>query len=961
MDATFNFQEEKYTSPKNWITNAIKLNHSWESTDMGLTHSEEELTAFLKQQTFMSFWPEMSNDEWHKLVAHVRAINTGCKPGFIGDPQKPQLAAPTSPTSCWQLYKKKLTKKGFTEQSLFSIEEATKKVISQISDSTPQTDPVRGMVMGNVQSGKTANMAAVIAMAADFGYNFFLVLTGTIENLRKQTQRRLLGDLKNPEDVTTFEPLDNPCATSPYGQRLYDLLLEEGSNKRYMCVCLKNGSRLKDLLVWINACDAKKGKLKILVLDDEADQAGINTLPIDKKTATTINKRLKNIVFGQDNNGKYTHPYGAMNYIGYTATPYGNLLNEASDSSLYPKNFILCLPTPAEYIGPQQIFGLIDECEGLPIINDISVDEIQSIKKTISFGFEDAPSALKNALLWFVCCLATARYWGLKQPFTMLIHTSQKIVLHSEMEESVENFFTALKKEKYLPLIKQVWEDQTSKMTLSEFLEGMPNYHNGDKIRDYPSFEQIENEIKSIVEGGLSHIMLADDGTKFEFSDKIHLCVDNCSQNFIEDDIMMRIVYPEKDDLQKLEKAPGFIVIGGATLSRGLTLEGLTCSYFLRTTTMADTLMQMGRWFGYRQGYELLPRIWLSKQAQDQYIRLSLLDYNLRHEINVMQDLNMPPKEYGPRIDSFPDYRALVITAKNKSQKAQSIEVAYGNKSGQTTKFYKADKVNEDNVKAAVGFVDSLGPIDKDRIKALNNPYIDDENPANIWFDVDYGMVFDFLQSLSFPTQVATLGDIPKVREWFQKEFDAGHLKNWDIVLSSTNKGRERTFKHVSIGMPVRTQLNPALEENSVEAERMMLKTITAPSDMLLDVADVGLDPNVSAALRSKDISKLNELLGKKSASMAEKRIAFKKFDTPLLVLYFIDKESGQGDPDCQPSGGKLPKRIPLGTSEDLFGYYVYIPYGVGADGKPLVVSNGKVTVKLEFDQEADVNEDEVH
>ena len=146
-----------------------------------------------------------------------------------------------------------------------------------------------------------------------------------------------------------------------------------------------------------------------------------------------------------------------------------------------------------------------------------------------------------------------------------------------------------------------------------------------------------------------------------------------------------------------------------------------------------------------------------------------------------------------------------------------------------------------------------------------------------------------------------------------------------------------------------------------MEEGRIALKTITDPVDMVLDVADKGLDPKASAALKAKTSAEMNELLGTKNASMAEKRIAFNKFDTPLLVLYFIDKYSGNDDPKCKPINGEPPKRIPLNTSEDLFGYYVYIPYGVGADGKPLVVSNGKVTVKLEFEQEADVDEDEMH
>ena len=960
MEQNFAYDDDKYTSAKKWISTFVAKGKTWEWVEFAGRDNDEGLKEFLVMQEDTQGWDLFSLEEWHGLVTHVRKINAGAKSGFIGNPAKPLKAVPTGSRTCWQLYKKKLRVKGFTEESITAIEEATQKVISQISEVTPQTDPVRGMVMGNVQSGKTANMAAVIEMAADYGFNLFIVMTGTIENLRKQTQKRLLSDLKNPDDYIHFEGLDNPCATSPYGQRLQDLLLDNGSTTRYLCVCLKNGSRLKDLLTWLNANDANKGKLKILLLDDEADQAGINTANLEKRLATAINKYLRNIVFGEDKNGKTTHRYGSMNYIGYTATPYGNLLNEANERSLYPKNFILCLPTPAEYLGPQEVFGLTDQCEGLPVVNRIEPTEIQSISKQISFGYLDVPPALEKALLWFICCLATVRYWGLKQSFTMLIHTSQKIALHSQMGDSVSVYFESLKKQDYINKIRKIWEEQTKQMTRDDFFDGMPNYHDKEKVKNYPDFEQLITEIKKIVEGGLSHIKMADDQAKYEFGERIHLCVDNCSQNAIDGNVVMRVVYPEKDDMKNLTCAPGFIVIGGATLSRGLTLEGLTCSYFIRTTKMADTLMQMGRWFGYRKGYEMLPRIWMSKAARDQYTRLSLLDYNLRHEIDVMSDMNLAPEQYGPRIDSFPDYRALVITAAKKMQNAQTIEVAYGNKSGQTTKFIKNEKVICENLMHACNFVDSLGPIDQNAIDALQNPYIDSKHPAYEWFDIDYNAVFDFLKKLQFPPQVATLGDVDKVKEWFKKEYDAGHLKNWDVILSTTSTGRTKKFKHVAIRMPVRAQLNQRKTGTAMDPNFIYLRAITAPSDMFLDVDTHELPDKVLEALKQKDVNKINEYLGKKNASMAEKRILFNKFDTPLLALYFIDKHSGEDDPKCRPQNGEEPVRVPLGTKDDLFGYYVYIPYGAGGDGKPLIVSNSKVAVRLEFGEEADIDENDL-
>lgn len=232
----------------------------------------------------------------------MKSVEEGGKPGFIGDPKKTVLGIPTSQGSCWVRYKKKLESPNtnFTYASVQNIEISSQKIVSQLEIRTEQNDPVRGMVVGNVQSGKTANMAGVIAMAADYGYNFFIILTGTIENLRKQTRERLISDLNSENCNIDFRSLDYLSTKTPYPDRLQDLFLSDTSNKRYISVCLKNSTRLRDLLNWLNVNPMAKGKLKVVLIDDETDQAGVNTKDVDTKEQTAISRLIKNLVFGRN-------------------------------------------------------------------------------------------------------------------------------------------------------------------------------------------------------------------------------------------------------------------------------------------------------------------------------------------------------------------------------------------------------------------------------------------------------------------------------------------------------------------------------------------------------------------------------------------------------------------------------------------------------------------------------------
>lgn len=187
-----NFGLPEYDQHREWIRNARNRNMKWEQIDYAGQGNDEGLSVFLNQQTMLNFWKEISCDEWRELVRlqkeaeeQTQAIDYLSGQAMImGEGEDNDVSIPRAPQSAWQLYRKKLLSSGFKEEVVDEMERATIKILKRLSNDTTEIRPVKGLVIGNVQSGKTANMAALMAMAADWGWNMFIVLSGTIENLR---------------------------------------------------------------------------------------------------------------------------------------------------------------------------------------------------------------------------------------------------------------------------------------------------------------------------------------------------------------------------------------------------------------------------------------------------------------------------------------------------------------------------------------------------------------------------------------------------------------------------------------------------------------------------------------------------------------------------------------------------------------------------------------------------------
>lgn len=292
-----NFGLPEYDKQREWIRNARMQNMGWNEIIYAGRKDKDGLDEFLTQQEMLNFWKIMSCEEWQKLVvlqkeAEEQTQTLDYLSGqamIMDDGEDNDVTIPIDPQSAWQLYRKRLLSGGFKKEVVDEMERTTLKLLKRLSGDTTQIKPVKGLVIGNVQSGKTANMAALMAMAADWGWNMFIVLSGTIENLRQQTQNRLLGDL-NCQGNLTWNGLEHLSKKPMLGQRTQDLHFDKTSKQRYFTVCLKNPGRLRGLIQWLQSDANKQKQMKILVIDDEADQAGINTANINNSTIRTINR-----------------------------------------------------------------------------------------------------------------------------------------------------------------------------------------------------------------------------------------------------------------------------------------------------------------------------------------------------------------------------------------------------------------------------------------------------------------------------------------------------------------------------------------------------------------------------------------------------------------------------------------------------------------------------------------------
>lgn len=934
-----------YDEPRKWINNARKKNIEWESLLTANKCDDSGLIEFLYNQEMDNFWPALAVEDWKALVKlqqeaeeKTKFIELSHGTALIYDPKQDNaVTIPTDDYSSWQLYKKKLLSDGFKEKSVAEIERATLKILKRLNNDTRECGPIKGLVIGNVQSGKTANMAALMAMAADWGWNMFIILSGSIENLRLQTQTRLFTDLNQTGNIA-WRALEHLGKNVDISQKAQSLHFEDNARDRYFTVCLKNSTRLKNLIQWAQVDKNKQKQMKILVIDDEADQASINTGHIEElEEQRKINALLCNLVNGKDEEGNDIDiKYQAMNYIGYTATPYANILNDSREESLYPRNFISTLAVSREYFGPQQIFGYQGDSvsyDGMDIIRTVSEEELNDIRNIHNNNAYKLPNSLFDAVAWFLCGVGCMRIWGYKKPISMLVHTSQLTDHHQRIADVINNWFENKTPDEIIAKAQEVWEYETSRFTFENFKNQYPDYdRTDDEINQYPSFNEIEKEIRILLSDGISNIKLDDEGD-LSYHKGIHLCIDNCANNGISDGYHVRLAYPDPNKMPS--PAPAFIVIGGATLSRGLTLEGLFCTFFIRSVAQADTLMQMGRWFGYRKNYELLPRIWMTIKTKEQFDFLSALDQELRDEIQYMDVTGRSPAEYGPKVKNSPKVSFIRITAKNRMQSAMPAEMDYCGASTQTYLFDDDPDILEQNIDNTMDFLYQLG----EQWQPLTDyPY---QYNRAIWRDVSFNRIRAYIEMFKFQERLSVFNDTKPLLDWLQEMTNTGKLGNWNVIVAGKADDANGTWK-----LPngtILNKVNRSRKANLSELENSIIN-IGALRDPMDIVADIDVDSITDMAVKLEVQDFLKHFNAKGAMAYRDKAGLE---TTPQLLIYRVDKNS---------KAKKNSVRYDLNAPEDLIGLCLYIP---GGKNKTNYVST--VSIKIAnnvFNGRGDIKED---
>lgn len=762
-----------------------------------------------------------------------------------------------------------------------SIDQASTSVINGLKPSTePQHS--RGLVLGYVQSGKTTNFMSVIAKAADAGFRLIIVLTGITENLRQQTQDRLDKQLvdAHPEKWHKLTSLEDDFKGDLNGAKL------SKQTERFIAVVKKNSHRLRRLNEWILSAGDAGDSVPILVIDDEADQASINVAKREgpESLKAEIERSAINLQIGQ----LLDHQTTA--YIAYTATPFANILIDPNDQlDLYPRDFLVTLPEPAGYFGSRALFGRdpvtteeldapSEELDGYDMIRIISDEEVDSIRppkrkgktkeketKVVAGG-----DSLTAAIRWFVLAASARRVRGQeKSPTSMLIHTSMLTDDHEELErvvsKEIASIKTAFQSGADTEVWQQQWEDETSRVP-AELFDLQPVSFS-EVLAEIP---QVLSEVQVVVDNGESL-------NRLEYSEETH----------------------------------AVIAIGGNTLARGLTLEGLVSSYFVRRASAYDTLLQMGRWFGFRPGYQDLPRIWMPKELRKWFYDLATIEAELREELRVYMEDGYSPAEVQAKIRLHPD---MQVTSRAKMQDAHTASMSFSEKKEQTIKFRSHDvEWLEDNLSAARALIRSIKGRGIEQQEGLYG--------SPTFLKVPNDLVLDFLEAYHFHSDTR-LGydDAALLKNYVEKEGESGRLRYWNVSVITQSRTNDVGFTDLGLDEPVRNVSRAKLSNQ--DGDDANIKALVTTIDRLNDIV---LDPGDRAGFR--------KLVEDEIAQASQEKVARKYHAKHVgagighLALYPIDKDSKpRGWNDMTEKERSAHVREPLSAGQTVIGVGIFFP-----------------------------------
>lgn len=807
--------------------------------------------AILNSGSFRFAPDEVKQAVLQRFEEDIRRVRRIPDPGAIIDRQQRGEVwyVPSSEDELHRSLEQRLREKGMPASALEALDESSTRILNDLRPPGESQFDTRGLVLGHVQSGKTTSFMTLAAKAADQGYRLIIVLSGITNNLRQQTQKRLEADLVGMgEDRKRWYRLTDADNDFTGDKNASNVLGRE--DHRVLAVVKKNPRTLEKLLAWLKAGGRDAENCPILVIDDEADQASINIAkPGD---VSRINKLLRSLL---------EFPKAA--YVAYTATPFANLLIDTKDvHDLYPKDFIRALVPGEGYFGAEQIFGraLLDheedvEADGMDVLRTILKDEVDDVRPPRGTKPDEwspsLPDSLRDAIDWFLLATAARRALGQGDKHSsMLVHTSMSTVVQESVAEVVDAHLAARRgrvldgHEGVLAHLEQLWTDETARVEVAASLTW--------------------------------------DAVRVHLPDVVADCT-VAVDNYMSD---RRLSYSE-------EEPDVLIAIGGNTLSRGLTLEGLVCSYFVRASTTYDTLLQMGRWFGYRKGYVELMRIWMTEELAGWFRDLATVEAEIRLAIDDMAVQDRTPAELPIAIRTHP---AMSVTSAARMQSARQARVSYSGAKEQTIQFEVQDaEVLRANWEAGESLV--LAGLADQRVEEVRDP----SGAAQLLLrDVPVERVKEFLTSYSFEE---TRRLQPK-RLVDYIDLVGADLAFWDVFLMGRLGGPTARFAGREVNLLTRNRISPS----NAGPGKANIKALTGSQDRGIGVTRNAAEhlgrenPSTDSAWRD-----LRQALG----------------SNPLLGLYPIDKDS---TPTRQQGSSRGKVRLPLQSADHVLGVALFFP-----------------------------------
>lgn len=758
----------------------------------------------------------------------------------------------------------------------------------------------KGLVVGQVQSGKTANYTGLICKAADAGFNLIIVLAGLHNNLRSQTQHRLDEDFlgfdtkherawKNNEtnrigvgvldrnnnaiSITTIDSDFKKSLTDSAGGISFDV------TNPILLVVKKNSTVLKRLNTWLlSQSEEINGEKKIankslLIIDDEADNASINTKKADE-TPTAINGWIR----------KMTSHFYRYGYVGYTATPFANIFIPLDKDDLFPRDFIINLPAPSNYIGAEKIFGTsltADDSNDdlLPIvrrINDYREYFPDKHKKDSAIP-DTLPESLKTAIKCFIvtCAIRVARGQENKHN-SMLIHISRYLIWQNTLKEVVDNQFNYYKRG-----IEQGDKD---------ILEQFRNTFEVD-TDDYTSYCTTTQNILN------SSFRDIDSKMKVHTWDEIKPCLYKAVQKIK----VMSINGKSTDALEYYENEKtgiSVIAIGGDKLSRGLTLEGLSVSYFLRASKMYDTLMQMGRWFGYRPGYVDLCRLFTSGELNEWFRHITMASEDLQEEFDAMWNAKATPEKYALKVRTHPGQ--LQITAITKMRNVDKIQVSWSGRLVETYQLPTDKGIIRKNLVATQEFLTRLG-----------KPIVKEDD--YLWSNVMPADILKYFSEFTVSPQLVKV-DLTLISNFIRKLNQVNELNSWRIALMN-KAGTQKKFDlsdKIQAGCFTR---NTAGDTNTYIIRKNHI--VGNPADEFIDIEREDFDSALRVSRQDGDWKKTYP----KPKLVREE---YRSVNNPLLIIYPLNPLGANPKDD---KGNPIQKDIRFNAGDDvIIGFAIVFP-----------------------------------